>query len=80
MQDEYISLTDIAKYKNPQDAKEFIMTILNPSMGLEKKQVLQKWVETTNAIGLVSVEFKLYLIKDNYRIHTDAIKENSSSD
>ena len=80
----------------------------------------QKWVETTNAIGLVaksgryggtyahkdiafaawvSVEFKLYLIKEfqrlkeeeqkqlgwdikrnltkiNYRIHTDAIKEN----
>ncbi len=35
VQDEYISLTDIAKYKNPQDAN----IILNPSnsMGLEKK-------------------------------------------
>ena len=151
VQDEYISLTDIAKYKNSQDANEIIRNWLRNRNtieflgiwerihnddfkpiefdGLRKEAGLnsftlstQKWVETTNAIGLVaksgryggtyahkdiafefaawvSVEFKIYLIKEfqrlkeeeqkqlgwdikrnltkiNYRIHTDAIKEN----
>ncbi|MFA6143784.1 MAG: KilA-N domain-containing protein [Sulfuricurvum sp.] len=150
-QDEYISLTDIAKYKNPQDANEIIRNWLRNRNTIEflgiwerihndnfkpiefdgfRKEAglnsftlsTQKWVETTNAIGLVaksgryggtyahkdiafefaawvSVEFKIYLIKEfqrlqeeeqkqlgwdikrnltkiNYRIHTDAIKEN----
>lgn len=151
---DFISLTDIARYKNAQEPKEIIKNwirnrstieflgiwekINNPSFkGVEfdafKNEagsntfVLspQKWVEATNAIGIVSKsgrygggtyaykdiafefaswispEFKLYLIKEfqrlkeeennrlalgwdlkraltkiNYRIHTDAIKEN----
>ena len=62
----------------------------------------QKWINTTNAIGIISksgryggtyahkdiafkfaswisVEFELYIVKEskiNYRIHTDAIKQN----
>jgi len=151
VQDEYISLTDIAKYKNPKDANEIIRNWLRNRNTIEflgiwekihndnfkpiefdgfRKEAglnsftlsTQKWVETTNAIGLVaksgryggtyahkdiafefaawvSVEFKIYLIKEfqrlkeeeqkqlgwdikrnltkiNYRIHTDAIKEN----
>ena len=150
-QDEYISLTDIAKYKNSKDANEIIRNWLRNRNTIEflgiwerihndnfkpiefdgfRKEAglnsftlsTQKWVETTNAIGLVaksgryggtyahkdiafefaawvSVEFKIYLIKEfqrlqeeeqkqlgwdikrnltkiNYRIHTDAIKEN----
>ena len=151
VQDEYISLTDIAKYKNAKDANEIIRNWLRNRNTIEflgiwerihndnfkpvefdgfRKEAglnsftlsTQKWVESTNAIGLVaksgryggtyahkdiafefaawvSVEFKLYLIKEfqrlkeaeqkqlgwdikrnltkiNYRIHTDAIKEN----
>ena len=151
VQDDYISLTDIAKYKNSQDANEIIRNWLRNRNTIEflgiwekihndnfkplefdgfRKEAglnsftlsTQKWVESTNAIGLVSkagryggtfahkdiafefaawvsVEFKLYLIKEfqrlkedeqkqlgwdikrnltkiNYRIHTDAIKEN----
>ena len=150
---DYISLTDIAKYKNaefPADVVKNWMrnrftieflglweSINNPSFKLvefdqfknnagSNSFVLspQKWIETTKAIGLISKsgkgggtfahkdiafefaswispEFKLYLIKEfqrlkeeenirltsgwdvkrlltkiNYRIHTDAIKEN----
>lgn len=151
---DFISLTDIARYKNAQEPKEIIKNwirnrstieflgiwekINNPSFkGVEfdafrneagsNTFVLspQKWVEATNAVGIVSKsgrygggtyahkdiafefaswispEFKLYLIKEfqrlkeeesnrlalgwdlkraltkiNYRIHTDAIKEN----
>jgi len=150
-QDDYISLTDIAKYKNAEAPNDVIknwlrnrMTIEslglweglnNPSFkpvefdGFRKEAGLNsfvlsptKWIERTNAIGItvsagkyggtyahndialefanwVSVEFRLYLIKEfqrlkaeeqkaldwtakrelakvNYRIHTDAIKEN----
>jgi len=150
---DYLSLTDIAKFKNADDA--FIVvnnwlrskdTILfvglweqlnNPNFkpiefdrfkneaGTNAFTLSpQKWISTTNAIGIVSksgryggtfahkdiafefaswvsAEFKLYIIKDyqrlkadensrlslnwnlsrelskiNYRIHTDAIKEN----
>ena len=102
-------LVEFDQFRNVAGANHFV---LSP----------QKWVETTNAIGLISksgryggtyahkdiafefaswisVEFKLYLIKEfqrlkdgeriqlgwdirrnlakiNYRIHTDAIKEN----
>lgn len=151
VQDEFISLTDIAKYKDTQEANDIIRNWLrnrntieflgvweqihNPNFkvvefdGFRKKAGLnsfnlstKKWTESTNALGLiskfgryggtyahkdiafefaawVSVEFKLYLIKEfqrlkeeeqkqlgwdikrnltkiNYRIHTDAIKEN----
>ena len=151
MKDDYISLTDIAKYKDTQEANEIIRNwlrnrntieflgiwekIYNDNFkpvefdGFRKKAGLnsftlstKQWVESTNAIGLVSksgryggtyahkdiafefaswisVEFKLYLIKEfqrlkndeqkqlgwdikrnltkiNYRIHTDAIREN----
>ncbi len=151
--EDYISLTDIAKYKNPEhpadviknwtrlkDTIEFLglwERINNPKFKVvefdqfrtkagSNSFVLspQRWIETTNAIGLIShsgkyggtfahkdiafefaswisAEFKLFLIKEfqrlqnaenerkqlgwdikrnlakiNYKIHTDAIKEN----
>ncbi|GIZ09184.1 KilA-N domain-containing protein [Flavobacterium sp. UMI-01] len=150
---DYLSLTDIAKFKNPDDAfivvnnwlrsKDTILFIglweqlNNPNFkpiefdrfkneaGTNAFTLSpQKWISTTDAIGIVSksgryggtfahkdiafefaswvsAEFKLYIIKDyqrlkgdensrlslswnlsrelskiNYRIHTDAIKEN----
>ena len=151
-QNEFISLTDIARYKSDEpkdviknwmrskDTIEFLglweQLHNNGFKGVEfdsfRKQAgsnaftmsPQKWIENTNAIGIVSksgrnggtfaysdiafefaswisAEFKLYIIKDykrlksdessklslgwnlnreisklNYRIHTDAIKEN----
>lgn len=152
-QDDYISLTDIAKQKNKDAPADIIKNWLrsrstieylglweqlnNPSFKLvdfdqfrneagSNSFVLspKKWIDSTNAIGIVSragryggtyahkdiafefaswvsPEFKLYIIKDyqrlreeeqyrlstdwnlrrelsktNYRIHTDAIKEN----
>ncbi|MCL2294056.1 MAG: KilA-N domain-containing protein [Spirochaetes bacterium] len=150
-QNDYISLTDIAKFKNTENPNDVIknwlrnrMTIEflgiweglnNPDFkpvefdGFRKEAGLNsfvlsptRWIEQTNAIGLivasgkyggtfahndiamefanwVSVEFRLYFIKEfqrlkaeeqkalewtakrelakiNYRIHTDAIKEN----
>ncbi|HAB51533.1 MAG TPA: DNA-binding protein [Ignavibacteriales bacterium] len=151
--EEYISLTDIARYKNPNEPKDVVKNWLrskstieflglweeinNPNFkGVEFDSFLkqagsntfvlspQKWIEKTDAAGLisrsghsggtfahkdiafefaswVSAEFKLYLIKEfqrlkleeneklqlgwdvkrelvkiNYKIHTDAIKEN----
>ena len=150
-EDDYISLTDIAKAKNPDNANQVVANWMrnrvtveylglwevlnNPDFnpiefeGVRKEAGLnaftlspQQWIEKTNAIGIVSksgryggtyahrdiafkfaswisVEFELYLIKEfqrlkieeqkalewsakrelakvNYRIHTDAIKEN----
>lgn len=149
--EDYISITDIAKYKDEKRTDYIIQNWLrnrntieflgiweklnNPDFnpiefeGFKNQAGLnsfvltsKKWIEATNAIGLiskagryggtyahkdiafefaswVSVEFKLYLIKEfqrlkdqeqgqldwnikrnltkiNYRIHTDAIKEN----
>ncbi|MGF7184773.1 hypothetical protein GGQ84_000858 [Desulfitispora alkaliphila] len=149
--EDYISITDIAKYKDEKRTDYIIQNWLrnrntieflgiweklnNPNFnpiefeGFRNQAGLnsfvltsKKWIEATNAIGLaakagryggtyahkdiafefaswVSVEFKLYLIKEfqrlkdqeqgqldwnikrnltkiNYRIHTDAIKEN----
>jgi len=149
--EDYISLTDIARYKDAERTDYIIANWLrnrntieflgiwehlnNPDFnpiefdGIRKQAGLnsfiltaKRWIETTGAIGLisrtgryggtyahkdiafefaswVSVEFKLYLIKEfqrlkederkqlgwdirrnlakiNYRIHTDAIKEN----
>ena len=149
--EDFISITDIAKYKNPDSPADIIKNWLrnkntiellglwerlhNPDFKLGEFDQFrneagynhfvlspQKWITTTNAIGLqsksgryggtyahidialefaswVSVEFKFYLIKEfqllksqqakeldwnikrkltkiNYRIHTDAIKEN----
>lgn len=149
--DDYISLTDIARYKDSERTDYIIQNWLrnrntieflgiwerlnNPGFnpiefdGIRKQAGLnsfiltaKRWIEATGAIGLisragryggtyahkdiafefaswVSVEFKLYLIKEfqrlkederkqlgwdirrnltkiNYRIHTDAIKEN----
>lgn len=149
--EEYISLTDIARYKNTENPKAVIQNWLRNRNTIEflgiwelihnlnfkgiefeafKKEAglnsftlaPQKWIEVTNAIGLVSksgkgggtyahrdiafefaswvsVEFKIYLIQEferlkeneqieigwsakrelskiNYRIHTDAIKNN----
>ena len=150
---DYISLTDIAKKRNPEFPADVVKNWLrsrstieflglwekinNPDFKLvefdqfknsagENSFVLtpQKWIASTNAIGItsksgryggtyahsdiafefaswISPEFKLYIIKDyqrlkadeshtkqldwnvkreiaksNYRIHTDAIKEN----
>lgn len=152
-QREYISLTDIARHKNPLEPKDVVKNWMrtrstieflglweqlnNPSFkGVDFDSFLfetgsnsftlspSKWIEATNAIGIlskqgknggtfahkdiefefaswVSSRFKLYLIKEfqrlkeeeschqkiawniqrfiskiNYRIHTDAIKEN----
>jgi len=151
-QDDYISLTDIAKYKDEQNPRYIIQNwmrnrntveflgiwerLYNPNFNRVEFEAVtkqaglnsyvmtpQKWIETTGAIGItskagryggtyahkeiayefaswVSVEFKLYLVKEfdrlkndeqrrqalewnlqrtlskiNYRIHTDAIKE-----
>ena len=156
-EDDYISLTDIAKYKNSDSPADVVKNWMrlrntidflglweelhNPNFKLvefdqfrnasgENAFVLspQKWIKATNAIGIVSKsgryggtlahkdiafefaswispEFKLYIIKDyqrlkqdensklslgwnvkrelakiNYKIHTDAIKENLISD
>lgn len=149
----YISLTDIARYKDSNSTDDIIKNWLrnrntiellgfweqlyNPDFkpvefdGFRKQAGLnsfvltpKRWIETTNAIGLISksgryggtfahkdiafefaswisIEFKLYIIKEfqrlkeeesnrlqvewnfhrtlakvNYKIHTDAIKEN----
>lgn len=151
LDDDYISLTDIAKAKDSQRTDYIIMNwmrnrntieylgiwekLYNPNFnpiefdGIRIKAGLnsfvltaKQWIEKTGAIGIVSkagryggtyahkdiafefaswvsVEFKIYLIKEfqrlkeeehiqlgwdirrnlasiNYRIHTDAIKEN----
>lgn len=150
---DYISLTDIARYKDAEHTDSIIQnwmrnrntiellgfweTIYNPNFkplefeGFRKQAGLnsfvmtpKRWIESTNAIGIVSkpgryggtfahkdialefaswisIEFKLFVIKEfqrlkeeesshskiewnlqrtlakvNYRIHTDAIKEN----
>ena len=150
-QKDYISLTDIAKYRNKETPADIVKNWLrsrstiellglweklyNPEFKLVEFDQFRneaganyfvlspkKWIEKTNAIGLISksgryggtfahkdiafefaswisVEFKLYLIKEfqrlketeqkqlgwdikrnltkiNYRIHTDAIKQN----
>jgi hypothetical protein len=150
-EEDYICITDIARYKNPDRTDDLIRNWLrnrntieflgiweqlnNPAFkpvefdGFRKQAGLNsftltpsQWIERTNAIGIISrpgryggtyahkdiafefaswisVEFKLYLIKEfqrlkdeelrqlgwdirrnlakiNYRIHTDAIKEN----
>ena len=151
--EDYISLTDIARYKDISSTDDIIKnwlrnrntvellgfweTMYNPNFkpvefdGFRKQAGLnsfvmtpKKWIESTNAIGIVSksgryggtfahkdialefaswisIEFKLYVIKEfqrlkieennrekldwnlqrtiskiNYKIHTDAIKEN----
>ncbi len=150
-QDDYICITDIARYKNSDRTDDLVRNWLRnrntieflgiweslnnsdfkpvefdgfrKSSGLNSFTLTPKqWIEKTNAIGIISkagryggtyahkdiafefaswisVEFKLYLIKEfqrlkeeeqkqlgwdikrnlakiNYRIHTDAIKEN----
>src|SRR3989344_6652856 len=153
-ENDYISLTDIAKYRNKEEPADIVKNwmrsrstieylgfwekINNPKFKLVEFDQFRneagsngfvlsphKWIETTNAIGLISKsgrygggtfahkdiafefatwispEFKLYLIKEfqrlkeeenrrlqlgwsvkrtlaavNYKIHTDAIKEN----
>ncbi len=150
-QEDYICITDIAKFKSPDAPRDIIKNWMRNKNTIELlglweklnnpnfKQVEfdlfrneagynhfvlspQKWISNTNAIGLqsksgryggtyahidialefaswVSVEFKFYLIKEfqylksqqskeldwnikrkltkiNYRIHTDAVKEN----
>ena len=85
-ENEYISLTDIAKYRNDNDPRF----------------VIQNWMRNRNTVEFLAVwEFQLYIMKDyrrlkqdensrlsldwnlnralskvNYRIHTDAVKEN----
>ena len=152
-ENDFISLTDIARYKNPGEPKDVVKNWMrsrstieflglwehlnNPNFkGVEFDSFIhdagsnaftlspQKWISATNAAGMiskpgryggtfahkdiafefaawVSVEFKLYIIKDyqrlktdensrislewnvnrviskiNYKIHTDAIKDN----
>lgn len=152
-ENDYISLTDIARFKNPDEPKDVVKNWMrsrstleflglweqlnNPDFkGVEFDSFIheagsntftlspQKWIANTNAVGListsgryggtfahkdiafefaswVSAEFKLYIIKDyqrlkadensrislawnvnriiskiNYKIHTDAIKDN----
>lgn len=153
-EDDYISLTDIAKHRNPEFPADVVKNWMrlrstleflglweelnNPNFNMVDFDQFkndagsnafvmspQKWIKSTNAIGLISKsgrygggtfahkdiafefaswlspEFKLYIIKDyqrlkedeghrlaldwnvkrilasaNYKIHTDAIKEN----
>ncbi len=152
-EEDYISLTDIARYKNPDEPKDAVKNWMrlrstiefiglweqlnNPDFkGVEFDSFKneagsnaftlspQKWIKSTHAIGItsksgryggtfahkdiafefaswISAEFKLYIIKDyqrlkadensrislewnvnriiakiNYKIHTDAIKDN----
>lgn len=152
-EEDFISLTDIAKYKNPDDPRFVIQNwmrtrftiefmgfweqMYNPGFNRVEFEAVRneagsnsfvmtptKWVQLTHAIGVyskagryggtfahkdiafefaswISAEFKLYIIKDyqrlktdensrvslewnvnrviskiNYKIHTDAIKEN----
>jgi hypothetical protein len=152
-ENDFISLTDIARYKNPEFPADVVKNWLrtrstieflglweqlnNPDFKLVEFDQFkneaganafvlnpQKWISATNAVGMlsksgryggtfahkdiafefaswVSVEFKLYIIKDyqrlkadensrislewnvnrviskiNYKIHTDAIKDN----
>ncbi len=124
---EYISITDIEKYKNPLHADDVIKnwmcnrntiellglweTIHNPDFkpvefdGFRKQAGLnsfvltpKRWIESTNAIGIVSksgryggtfahrdiafefaswvsVEFKLYLIKEYQRLKEEEQKQ-----
>lgn len=151
--DDYISLTDIAKYKNPQEPNVVVANWLRNRNTIEYLGIWeqlsnpnfkpfefegfmsesganaftlspQRWIDTTNAIGIISrsgrgggtyahkdiafkfaswisAEFELYIIKDyqrlksdenscisldwnvrrvlakvNYKIHTDAIRDN----
>jgi hypothetical protein len=126
-EEDYISLTDIAKSKNPTDANDIIRNwlrnrntieflgvwekIYNPDFktvefdGFKKEAGLnsftlssKKWIESTNAIGIisksgryggtyahkdiafefaswVSVEFKLYLIKEFQRLKDEELKQ-----
>ncbi len=126
-EEDYISLTDIAKSKNSTDANDIIRNwlrnrntieflgvwerIYNPDFktvefdGFKKEAGLnsftlssKKWVESTNAIGIisksgryggtfahkdiafefaswVSVEFKLYLIKEFQRLKDEELKQ-----
>jgi hypothetical protein len=126
-QDDFISITDIAKYKNPDSPADIIKNWLrskntiellglweklyNPNFKLVEFDQFKneagynhfvlspkKWIETTNAIGLqsksgryggtfahkdiafefaswVSVEFKLYLIKEFQRLKENETKE-----
>jgi len=151
--DDFISLTDIARHKNPEEPNVVVANWLRNGSTIEYLGIWEqlnnpnfkplefegflskasrnaftlspkKWIETTNAIGLISrsgrgggtyahkdlafefaswisAEFKLYLIKDyqrlktdensrisldwnvkrvltkiNYRLHTDAIRDN----
>ena len=125
--DDYISLTDIAKYKEDSEANDIIRNWLrnrntieflgiwehlyNPDFkpvefdGFKKEAGLnsftmspKKWIETTNAIGIISksgryggtyahkdiafefaswisVEFKLYLIKEFQRLKDEEHKQ-----
>jgi len=150
-ENDFISLTDIAKYKNSDYSGDIIQNwmrnrstveflglwerLFNPDFNYLEFEVIdkeaghnsfvltpKKWIESVNAIGMttkqgryaqtfahkdiafkfaswISVEFELYMIKEfqrlkeveqktlewtakrelakvNYRIHTDAIKEN----
>ena len=134
-ENEYISLTDIAKYRNDNDPRfviqnwmrnrntvEFLAVweeLHNPDFNRVQFEAVRseaglnrfvmtptKWIEQTNAIAMafatwISPEFQLYIMKDyrrlkqdensrfsldwnlnralskvNYRIHTDAVKEN----
>jgi hypothetical protein len=126
-EDDYISITDIAKSKNSTDANDIIRnwlrnrntieflgiweTIYNPNFktvefdGFKKEAGLnsftlssKKWIESTNAIGIisksgryggtyahkdiafefaswVSVEFKIYLIKEFQRLKDEELKQ-----
>ena len=123
--DDYFSLTDIARYKNPEAPADVVKNWLRRKDTIEFIGTLspKKWIEGVNAIGLISKagkynagtyaykdialqfaswispEINLYIIKEfqrlkaeeqtqldwsvkrelakiNYRIHTDAIKDN----
>lgn len=109
---DYISITDIAKQRNPIEPKDVVKNWMrlkntleylglweqlnNPSFkGVEFDPLLidagsnaftmspSRWVETTNAIGIITKTgagggtfAQRDIAKFNYHIHTDAIKQN----
>lgn len=85
--EDYISITDIAKYKNPDAPRDIIKNWMRSKNTIE---LLGLW-EKLNNQNFKQVEFDLFrneqtkeldwnikqqLTKINYRIHTDAVKEN----
>ena len=65
---DYVSITDIARRKNPDFKGVEFAPFLKEAGSNAFTMSPSRWIEKTGAIGLIS--------KINYHIHTDAIKQN----